>query len=221
MTGAGLGTPAAVVPFGLDGSTHFNTGGTANPITLTLTTSDANDIIIVDITTNGGPIVSVSSVALGNFTHHASSSDTTTAQNIERWYAVSSGILSTDIISVTLTSQFEYTTVDAYGISGAHTASPFDSGGPVTDSSGGNTSAGGADPYPITTANANTMIIGAYRASTASPTAGSGFTQISGADFQLTEYKIVSTTQSALNVTMTTGAGGAAGGVIDAIIKGP
>lgn len=191
------------MPLSLGNSAH-NTNGGATSITLTLSYSSGS-FIVCDITTNGPPITAVSSAALGAFTHHVNSP----SDAIERWHLVATSAQTNDTITVTQTTAL-FITADVYEIKGANTSSPYDSGGPQTSD--------GPDPKSITTANANTMVIAAFReSSTASPTAGSGFTQISGADFQLTEYEILSSAQT-LSCTQTTGAGNSNGLIIDAIV---
>jgi hypothetical protein len=55
--------------------------------------------------------------------------------------------------------------------------------------------------------------------STASPTAGAGWAGISGANYQLSEYQIVSSTQTSLAVSLTTGAGDIQAGLADAVVQ--
>jgi hypothetical protein len=72
----------------------------------------------------------------------------------------------------------------------------------------------------LSTSNASDFILGAYRfSSTPSPTAGAGWTQISGADGQLVEYKIVSAVQSKLDIVIGTGSGNDNAGIGDAIMS--
>ena len=78
---------------------------------------------------------------------------------------------------------------------------------------------GTTDPLSITTTHANTMVIGSFRMnSTSTPTQGTGYTIISGANFLLSEYQIFSSTQSGLSVTIGTGAGDANGCIADALV---
>jgi hypothetical protein len=194
----------------LDGSVHGNSGG-ASSLAVSLTTTQANDYIIVSITTNSGPVVSVVSGAIGLFTRVGSAAVTGNPTFVmEVWAGFSPGALTADTITVTTTGS-AFLTVDAFGVSGSgQTSLVFDVGGPQT---------GIVDPISITTASANTMVIASYREnSAASPTAGSGFTTISGANFQLTEYKVLSA-GATTSCTQTTGAGTANAGVVFAIAQ--
>jgi hypothetical protein len=73
------------------------------------------------------------------------------------------------------------------------------------------------------TSNANDFIFAVYGwGNTPSPTAGTGWTAISGADYQLTEYKIVSATQTNLGAPVgggAVGSGDITAGVMDAIVQ--
>lgn len=185
----------------LDGSGH--NAVSAATVNVALTTANTNDIICVVATTNGGPVTSVTATGL-TFALKALDPPAS-ATDIELWYAVAAATFSGNITINTTSSAF--LAGDAFGVSGADTATIWD-GAAVT---------GNPDPLSISTTNANTFILGAFRGGTASPTSGAGWTQISGADFQLTEYQVVSSTQSGLSVTQTTGAGGANGGIAIAI----
>jgi hypothetical protein len=81
----------------------------------------------------------------------------------------------------------------------------------------GSASGGGT----ISTSSANDFIFAAYRMSSIqSPTAGDTWTQISGADYLLTEYEIVSSAQSRLISPIGTGNGNQTQGIGDAIPNG-
>lgn len=195
----------------LDGSAHNNSGG-ASSLGASLTTTNTNDIIIAVATVNGGPVTSVSGGGLTWAKKASGTSDGGSSQFLELWYAVAAGTLSGTTITVNQTSS-SYITIDVFAISGADTATIWD-GAAVTGSGAG------CDPLSISTTNANAFIIGAYRENSASnPTEGAGFTKISGADFQLAEYKVVSSTQSGLSVTQGTGAGTANAGIAVAVIQ--
>jgi hypothetical protein len=127
--------------------------------------------------------------------------------------ALAAGTLSAQTITVTVTSA-TFNTIDIFAVNGAKTSAPFDVNGSLPAISA-------TDPVSVSTTAANTMILAAFRNSAGSSTAGTGFTLIGGADFQLTEYKIVSAAQTGLSVTMGTGAGTSNGAIGDAIVQGP
>lgn len=194
----------------LDGSVHGN--ATASSVAVSLTTSNANDDIFVVVTTNGGPVTSVTASGL-TFTLHKNGFFTAN-QYLEIWCAKNAGILTAASITVNNTAS-GFTTVDALGVSGADTSTVFDGNGSIPNI----TTVNGADAI-ISTNTANCFLLGCYRQSTtASPTAGPGLTLISGADFQLVEYQIVSATQTNFDFTKTTGTGDSRVGIGTAIIQ--
>lgn len=190
----------------IDGTPNHATNGGTTSIALSLTTSIANDLIVVDVSYNAGVVNSVSATGL-TFTQHA----TNASPGIDRWAAVASSTFSGSItVSMSSTATAQAT---AYAISGANTSSPWDAGGPQI-LSGNNVS----DPISITTHNANTMAIATWRMiSQSTPTQGTGFTLISGADFALCEYQVLSSAQT-LSCTIGTGAGNANAGIADAVV---
>jgi len=181
--------------------------GSSSTLAVTLSYS-AGSVIICDVAPNSGPIISVVSTALGSFTFYATSGG---GQPIERWVLKPGSSQTSDTITMTQ-SATNFITADVYEWKGVDLTSTFDAGGPVTN--GGLPS----DPSSITTVNANTAVIACFRQnSTASPTAGSGFTLIGGANFMLSEYQILAATQT-LSCTETTGAGDSHGSIVDALV---
>lgn len=194
----------------LDGTAITNV--TANVAVLSLTTSSANDIICVASAENSGSISSIVAIGL-TFTKRAIS---TGGQFIEYWTAVASSALSSLVITVNY-SAVSFTTVCAFGISGADTTTKFDSNAvlPVVNSSSTITT--------LSTTAANTMLLSFYRqGGTASPAAGSGFTAIAAqaGGFALFQYKIVSSAQTNVSCGKDGGTtnGDANGGIADAIL---
>jgi hypothetical protein len=190
----------------IDGSVHAN-ASTTTVTTATLTATHANDYIIACIGSNAA--ADISTVKSGSGTSFTKLATAGPANNfINIWALFSTGIFS-DTVVVTQ-SGAAFCTVDAFCVSGSgQTSLVFDSGGPQTLT---------GDPISITTVNPNTMVIAAFReSSAANPTAGGGFSQISGADFFLTEYQLLPSAGT-LSCTQTTGAGTANGGIAIAIV---
>jgi hypothetical protein len=189
----------AEAAFGIDGSVHGNVNGVAT-IGVNLTTTQSNDVIIVSVLSNVGPVTSVTAPGL-TFTYRTNGVTAAPGANIiEQWRAVASSPFSGTITVNTTGSG--YTTVDAFGVSGVDTAVIYDSNAslPARSSNGSPSSAF------ISTTASNTFIIGAMNmVSTANPGAGSGWTLISGAHYTLMEYKIVTIEQTNLQVTEATG----------------
>lgn len=160
----GLPCPSPT-PFGLDGTSNIVVGSTAASFTLTLTTTQTNDIIIVHILDNIGSITSISDTAGLSWSVRAQVGAVN--DNISEWYAKSSGILTGDTITVTPLTSGGYNTAVAFGISGTtNFASPFDSGAPQTSAS---------PPVSMTTATAGDFVFGMCRSGGASnPTVTGG-----------------------------------------------
>lgn len=214
MTGAGAGVPSSGgLTLSLDGVGGVGTTGSGNSTTATMSTSLPNDIIIVFVATNFTTVASVSGSTLGAFAFRASSG-AGSAGPIEEWWVRAPSALTSEVITVTITTGPTFIAATAFAVNGGKlSGSPFDGVSAVT---------GTSDPLSITTASANTFIMGGFRVGTASPTAGAGYTAIQlNSNFELSEYKIVSTTQTGLSVTIGTGVGTANGGIADALVQGP
>jgi hypothetical protein len=215
-------TASAVIPqhqvsLALDGTAHTSfTSGSSG--TLSLTTLNANDVIIAAVLVNSTTTSSINSAHLNFTLRKRQLASDGYSDYIETWYAVASEALSDEVITFTLNSALNSQgspspvyTANVFGIAGANTSAIFDSNTslPAAVSTGN---------VELSTSNANDFIVGTYRIATASPTAGSGWTQIFGADNLLVEYLIVSATQSALSLPIGTGSGLQNGGIGDAIM---
>jgi hypothetical protein len=197
------------VTLAIDGSAH--TAQNTASCVIALTTTQANDYIIVCFLSNGSPSISVVGSSIGAFTQIGIASRGSSQFSEEIWAKFSPGVLSGENITITLNSA-NVIVVDVFGVSGSGQASlVFDAGGPqVVNGMPG-------DPVSLTTTNANTMVIGAFSlASGASNTPGSGFTLVNSGDFHQTEYQVLS---SAATTSVALGIPGAAdGGVAIAIV---
>src|SRR5712692_7993391 len=112
------------------------TGGSS--MAVTLTTLNSNDIIVLAIHSEAlnasGSHAAVASVAdTANLTWAKRSSvalDNAGAGNAyndaEMWWAFSSGVLTGDVITITLSKSVDAASVAAWGVNGANTAAPWD-----------------------------------------------------------------------------------------------
>lgn len=181
-------------------------------------TANSNCIILVASNSNGGPFTGISdngAGAIGAWTKFGEDTAGSAQFPITVWWAVAASPIPGSTITITVTATGgAFNATDCWAVSGcSDLVSPFDGAAVI----------GHPDPLSITTTVADTFIFAAFReAGTATPTAGSGFTLLlnSGAAFALSEYKIVSSTQSSLSITQTTGSGNANGGVAGAIKGG-
>ncbi len=191
----------------LDGTPGHASAGSGSTIGVTTITSASDVLVCAQILVNGKTVSSISSANTGTWTLRATNG---AASPIELWSAVAASPIN-ETVTVTFTGS-SFHTVDTWGISGADTTIRWDANAALPDT-------GLDDPRSISTDTADTFCIGSFRmAGTANPTEGSGWTKISGANFLLAEYKIVSATQSGLSVTIGTGVGDANGGIGDAVI---
>jgi hypothetical protein len=159
-------------PPALDGYASTNTV-TSNTMTITLTTTQPNDVLYLSWVGNGGRrITGVSSSGTSAWTRRAYIT-ADSSHYVETWYATRA-TAGTTTITITLTSDSSTNCAAvAFGISGADTASPFD--GNARTATGNSASAS----VSVTTSNANEFIIGALGVEHAnSLTTGSGFTLI-------------------------------------------
>ena len=181
-----------VRPLSLDGSTS---GIGSNTISLTLTTTNPNDILYLSITENSAE--SVTSVTSAGLSWTLRGTATSGAVKVETWYFVSSASGSTPITIAVNTNGVNYgNTAVAQGISGVDIANPFD--GTYTPNTGTGTTATTAK----TTANSNDFIIGSVAINTnPTVTVGSGFNLVatqanSNVRETSVEYKVVSSAGS-------------------------
>jgi hypothetical protein len=182
-----------------------------------LTTTNANDVIIVSVTNenNGGTLRTVSSIASTGLTFVQRSSKTSdNSVDTEVWYAIASSPLNSASILVTLSGSTDDASIVAFGVSGANTAAPWDTNvalPAVAKSTNNNPSVPSVSG--VSTSNANDMILGFEGAG---PTQSSPPTAVAGAGFNLiatqkntggtnwsqaaAEDNIVSTKQSGISV---------------------
>ncbi len=195
--------------FLVDGTVAFG-GVSASAISGSLTTGNAEDVIVLFIETNGGPVTTVSDTAGLTWTRRRSVVYGS-VQQLDEWYAVAPTALSGDIITVSQTYS-AYLAACAVAVSGANTSDPFDANSSVPAAAAGASAS-------ISTSNAADFVIGAYRVgATASPTAGAGWTQDCGKYYLLVEHQFTSAAQSGLVLTIGTGSGNEQVGIADAIV---
>ncbi len=193
-------------------SVHVNSSGPGTSLALPAFTTSVATQVFVCILINGGTISSVTGGSL-TFTNRVTSVGTNL---ISLWTAAASSALSGVVFTINFSVAPGFTTADCFAFSGHDTITRWDSNASVPSKEDS-----GPDPILVSTNNANDVIIAGFRmVNTASPTAGSGFTLISGADYQGVEYKIVSATQTNLSCGLTTGNGDANGCLVDALMAG-
>ncbi|MDE1860902.1 MAG: hypothetical protein KGH72_04275 [Candidatus Micrarchaeota archaeon] len=154
-------------PLAIDGSSTSQFSS-ARSGTVTLSTSNTNDMIIIDAgfestSTQGAQIVnSISDTAGLNWTMrneirlHPDSHNA--YDDMEEWYAVSPSKLSSDVITVHLSGTIDDAVLNAFGISGANVTSPFDKNITLPGSTTG--ANGGVATAYFATSNPNDIIFG-------------------------------------------------------------
>jgi len=199
----------AVFFFGLDpnssshGINHGGTGSTST--TVTISTTNSNDLIYAcEYTESTGLTFSISDTAGLSWIVRGTVSSGSGGE-MECWYAISSGTLSSDVVTFKAPGNSHGINGQVVSISGANTASPFDSnfGSAVTASS---TSAGTSSTVSVTTANSNDLIVGMVGLSggPSGISSGGSFTlldnSLHGSAATADEYQVVSSTQTNLGV---------------------
>jgi hypothetical protein len=193
-------------PFALDGTGATDSNPTGTTTTVSLTTYNTNDIIVLDagsyFTTGTCTVSSVTDSLATHLTWtKRGSSLTDTQHDIEDWY--SSAWSSSGSITLTLTWSATCTSIftNAFGVTGANTASPWDShsGLPAMTHYFANAPQANAT---VSTSNANDFVFGFVADNgVASNSPCSGFTSIvTGAFWSQSIYKIVSSAQTNLVV---------------------
>ncbi|MGH7115258.1 MAG: hypothetical protein ACREE9_12265 [Stellaceae bacterium] len=201
------------MPIAIDGSASVG-GASGSSTSISLSTANKGDIIFLvelDVLTSGEARTVTDDAGL-TWTHRAGAM--AAGQQLNVWTAFSSGILSSDSITVTLPTSCSFFSMIAFGISGAPSSAYFDTNASLP-ALANSTSADAV----ISTSNADDMLLGFYRyTAVLTPSAGAGWTAIdtptNGA--LLAEYKLVSTVQT--NLSIPYGGGTTNAGIGDAII---
>jgi hypothetical protein len=217
----GYVTSTASPPFGLDGSSSVIYSITSQTFAVTASTTYPNDVIVVYAGFDAPSAVTVSSISDTAGLTWAKRSSSTIASDAfgqhndqEVWYAVAPTPLSSDIITVKLTtSTGDAVNIVEFGASDANTGSPWDAhaGLPATTAGGASTASA-----TISTTNANTILLGFVGndepgcSGTATSWAGSGSyttiaSQINSNNYNWNSgvaYNIVSSAQSSTAITL-------------------
>lgn len=177
----------------IDGSPVAATGTTTVAQALPgLTTTHGSDIIIVVAQINGGTVTSITDTAGLSWQQRAISNSA--GLDNETWWALAPSALSGAVITVNMTPTPNFNGMAAFAVSGANINKPWDANAILPVTSVANA------PVVVSTSSPNAMIIGAYRGSNGTNTAGAGFTLIAGANFGLVEYQIAGPPQTSLSV---------------------
>jgi hypothetical protein len=212
-------------PIALDGSAIHGCSSVTS-CTVMLSTTSSPDVIILAFNLDRTGTLSFSdSASVLSFTLR-SGPITAGSGNQYEYYAIASGTLTADVITITTTAANTFFEIIGYGISGANTGSPFDPNGALPDTqnnislcppSGGNN-------FPcvlnFSTSNANDFLTLACGGSGPSQTAGTGYTIIQtaqGSQTDSAQYKVVSASQSGITIQFGTAIGNANECIGDAI----
>jgi hypothetical protein len=215
-------------PIALDGSAESATTVTltcngSNTMSVTLTTVSSPDVIVVYVSSVIGTRAMVyhGTVADGSslsWTKRANVTNPNGHAGTEEFYAIASGALTNDVITYTLGACAGASNIVAlmvaFGVSGANTGSPFDTGSSFPLSASSNSAATGTTT--ITTANANDLVSTTWVSGSGHTpiTAPAGYSNIAnapscGSTCNGWDYKVYSSTQSGVAVTWSwTGNGG-------------
>jgi len=178
-------------------ATNDNECDTSATCSVSLTTSNVNDLVYLSITDSGGGL-SVNSVSDGaGLTWHLRQS-LSSSGNYDVWtyYAIAANVLSSDSVSVTLSSGTSNIRMMVLAASGVNLSAPFD---PNLSTAPTNTGSSSTATVTVTTTNANDMIIGTSKSASSSFSGGaSGYTSMlcCSSQYAAFEYKVVSATGS-------------------------
>lgn len=203
------------LPLSIDGGygAGHETTNSSTTTAVTISTSLPNDVLIAYATINDAAGTVITSTSGFTWTKRASGG--TSPNFVEEWWAVAPSALSNEVVTSTHASAF--CALIVFAVNGANTTNA----GTIFD---GSAVTGTADPVSITTTNANTMIIGGFRGSTANPTADPAYVQMhdsSVSGFTLVESQIVSSSGGYSVGPSGAPTGTTNGAVVDAIRQGP
>lgn len=186
---------AMAIDGGISGTTL-----SGNNLSVTLTTTSTNDVIYLFSKSLSSNIGSITDTAGLTWVNRGLCSGTPSA---EGWYAISSGALTSDVITAHYPIGPGSTRVTAFGVSGANTSSPFDGNGSIPSCL--LQASGSSAAVTISTNNANDMLIASLGVTSTlgTLTRPSGFISsgIASGTVTDTSYDIVSSTQSSITET--------------------
>jgi hypothetical protein len=191
----------APIPPALDVSNSASTSGTSS-YTVSLTTTKANDILYVVVSTGSSHTATISGGGL-TWAQRGANVAISGSRTLQAFWASKTSI---GAITITVSlSGSSSSSVVAFAVSGANTASPFDVATP--SSSTGNS---GTASTTISTTNADFIIGAVGIRNNPTLTKGTGFTDIGSVTSvdpeTAAEYKTVTTAQTNLSVSYTLGA---------------
>lgn len=199
-------------PPSLDGSVQGPVVNSGTTYSLTLSTTQTKDIIVLASIINGTTVSGVSDGAGLTWIKRRGTGGT---NNLEYWYAVSTGILTNDTIMITFLGSTSYAVATVFGVSGAKISDPFDTSASFPYS----TATIPADPISYTTTGPNELVIGLFRLNTtAIATQGSGTTLIKAGSYQLSQYVAQATAGTYSMLGAGNAPGDANGSIVDAFV---
>lgn len=180
----------------LDGSVGMG-GLVGNPVTVTLSTTKAGDIIYLFSISGTATITGISDVAGLTWHNRIAPFMFNSSVNLESWWAYAPNALTADVISITYNTT-PTPRIAAFGINGAASSTaPFD---PNVSLPAEHQATGTSNSNTISTNNANCFLISFLRGTNGlgTITEPSGFTLITTTGSSLTDigYKVVSAAQS-------------------------
>lgn len=177
----------------------YNTSFGNTSFSLPQFTTTQPTIIVAAITVNNASVLSVtdtSAVAVWGTTPRVTAAGSGGSLRCELWYAKADSSFTSNVITINMNAASDYAVGSIFAVSGLNGLN-FDSNGSLPAAA-----QDASSPLVVSTSQADDIIIGIYRQANSNPTAGAGFTMISGADFMLVEYKIVSSVQANLTVPL-------------------
>ncbi len=197
-------TPPPLIPLSIDGTPQWNGGTTSTTPSVTVTTTQPNEILEMVASCLDGSVTSITDTA-GLLWVKRVAAFAGTVGEVEEWYAYAPAPVSSDVITATLTTSI-YNTIGVAAIVGTAIGITYDLNAALPVLSLVNTSTSGTTASTfISTSHGNDMLIEAYTSGVTSPLPPSGFTDLGSVGNLGFSYKVVASPQT--NVGVTTGSG--------------
>jgi hypothetical protein len=204
-------TPPPLIPLAIDGTPQSSSGASTTP-SVTVTTTQPNDILLLGVYSLDSTVLSVTDTAGLTWVQRATAG-AGTVNGVMEWYAYAPAIVTSDVITVTFGVAI-LNTIIVVPVVGTAIGETFDVNASLPATTVGT---GGSLPSPastfISTTHGNDMLIEIYNSGVLVPLPPTGFTDLGSAGNLGVSYKIVAAPQAGVQIT--TGSGYEGGIITD------
>ena len=187
----------------LDGNAATSGGTPVSPVTLTISTTQANDLVVIVMSGNtGSSLTGISDTA--GLTWYQRFSAPNDGRTLIVEYAIAPTALSSDTVSITWSGGTGNIRLQEFAVTGVNTAVPFDPNVALPGVTSGSTSPTGTIGCGETTTNANDFLF-SFSAGGGTPVPPPGFTEVNSVlTFPgVLAYEVVPSVQSGVTETWT------------------